>query len=270
MTFFIRFAKGLSLPFALATLVVLQGCGSSSSFPVSTVDSSPNGTGSPGSPGAAGGTDPAPSVQPPSVPSQPVDPGPVATVPMKVAPLWEGPRASAGIAWTHFSSIIVLTEAPDLMKGTADVQSFCPRYYQLNTDEKVNFWVYLISAVTKYESAFNPVSRMRESGLGTDTVTGQHVYSEGLLQLSYQDGRNYSFCNEFDWNKDKLLAPSDPRKTILDPIKNLRCGIRILNKVIGRHNMIAFDSGHYWSTLMPKHAPEHLIQALTRNISICK
>lgn len=261
MTFHFRAAKGIALPIAFIALIGLQGCGPNSGFAVSSVDS-------PSATSGQGGVEP-PAAQPPPNASPP-DSGPTASVPMTVAPLWEAPRAEAGVSWTKFASILVLTEAPELMKGTADVQNFCPTYYRLSTDEKVNFWVYLISAVTKYESGFNPVSRMRETGLGTDSVTKLPVYSEGLLQLSYQDGRNYSFCNEFDWNKDRLLSASDPRKTILDPIKNLRCGIRILNRVVGRHNLIAFDSGHYWSTLMPKHSPEHSIQALTRQISICK
>ncbi len=255
----LRLAKGLALPFALSAALVTQSCGRDSGFstaasvaPVS--DRSGQGVAQPPVSALP------PALQAPDTP----------LMPLKVPPLWEEVRPNEGATWTQFAAKMVLTEAPDLMKGTADVQMFCPSYARLSTDDKVNFWVYLISAVVKYESAFSPTSRMRETGLGTDTVTGQHVYSEGLLQLSYQDGQNYAFCNEFDWRRDKDLNPTDPHKTILDPIKNLRCGIRILNKVIGRHNLIAFDSGHYWSTLMPKHSPEHSIRALTSAISICK
>jgi hypothetical protein len=259
MTFYSRVARGLILPAAFTIAAALQACGANSSFPVATSDNSTEHS------GQGVGVTP---VNPPPLQLPPAS-SPTAAVPMTVAPLWEAPRAAAGISWTRFASILVLTEAPALMKGTNDVQSFCPSYYRLTTDEKVNFWVYLISAVVKYESGFKPLSRMRETGLGSDSVTKLPVYSEGLLQLSYQDGRNYSFCNEFDWSKDRLLGAADPRKTILDPIKNLRCGIRILNKVVGRRNLIAFDSGHYWSTLMPKHSPVHSIQAMTRKISIC-
>ena len=255
--------RGLN-QFAVLTLVaaglLIQGCGRDSGFAQSSSVSAPSG----GDASSGGGVVAGPTA--PTVPTSPSQPNHV----MEVAPLWEKAIMTKGLGWTQFAAKMVLTEAPDLMKGTSDIQKFCPSYFHLKTDDKLNFWVYLISAITKYESAFDPASRMRETGLGVDGITKQHVYSEGLLQLSYQDQQNYKFCNEFDWSRDKSLAPTDPRKTILDPIKNLRCGIRILNKVIGRRNMISFDAGHYWSTLMPKHGPVHLIQAMTNQISICQ
>ena len=107
--------------------------------------------------------------------------------------------------------------------------------------------------------------------MGTDPVTHQHVYSEGLLQLSYQDSLNYSFCNEFDWKKDRHLSPGDPRKTILDPFKNLSCGIQILNRLVQRHQLVAFGSGNYWSTLMPNgYGKVRSIKALTHQIAFCR
>jgi hypothetical protein len=213
---------------------------------------------------------------PPSAGAQPSIP-PVAASPaqdpqttvMKVAPLWEKARALDGKSWTNFAAALILAEGSNMLKGTADMTNFCPSYSSLDTADKLNVWVYLISAVTKYESGFNPTSRMKEN-LGTDAVTHSQVYSEGLLQLSYQDSLGYKFCNEFDWNADKNLGAKDPRKTILDPYKNLRCGIRILNKIVGKHNLIAFNSGHYWSTLMPKNSSERSIQSLVHSISICR
>jgi hypothetical protein len=189
---------------------------------------------------------------------------------IEVAPLWEAKRPRDGLNWTLFSRDVVLTSGASLMAGTKDMANFCPSYSKLTTNQKANFWVYLISAVTKYESNFNPTSRYRESTMGIDPITKQRVYSEGLLQLSYQDVRGYPFCNEFNWNIDKNLSPTDPKKTILDPYKNLRCGIKILNKIVGKKGLIAFNSGHYWSTLQPRNSTERAIQALVNKIPFCK
>jgi hypothetical protein len=210
-----------------------------------------------------------PAPTPPVVTPTPV-PSPAGEFSVSVRPLWETVKNGAdALRWTQVSMGLVSTYGPNLLKGTADIKNFCPRYAQLNQDLKLNFWVYLISAVTKYESGFNPVSRMRETGMGTDPITKLPVYSEGLLQLSYQDKNGYPFCNEFDWSKDKSLDGADPRKTILDPIKNLTCGVRIMNQIMGKHNAIAFDSGNYWSTLMPSRGPEKSILALVKKLPFC-
>lgn len=159
-----------------------------------------------------------------------------------------------------------------MVAGTEDVESFCPTYYTLSYDQRVNFWAYLISAMTKYESAFNPLSRYKETTMGTDPITGQAVYSEGLLQLSYQDSRNYSFCDEFDWSVDSKLSPTDPRKSILDPYKNLKCGIQILNHQVMRKNLIGVGSGAYWAVIKSNSSYNKIaqIKGLTTQIPFCK
>lgn len=86
--------------------------------------------------------------------------------------------------------------------------------------------------------------------MGTDAVTGAQVYSEGLLQMSYQDTQWYTFC-EFDWSKDRNLSATDPRKTIFDPKKNLACGLRVLANQIAKKGLIAVTSGTYWAVITP-------------------
>ena len=84
--------------------------------------------------------------------------------------------------------------------------------------------------------------------MGEDPVTGQQVHSEGLLQLSYQDGRSWDFC-KFDWGKDQHLSPTDPRKSIFDPYINLTCGLGILSRQIRRHGRIVLGKGAYWAVI---------------------
>jgi hypothetical protein len=187
----------------------------------------------------------------------------------EVPPLWEAERPQDGADWTEFTLAILQSNGSNLLAGSKDISSFCPTYQTLSLNRKLNFWAYLISAVTQYESGFKPTTRFREAGMGQDPITGQHVHSEGLLQLSYQDRNPYPFCNEFDWSVDRNLAPTDPKKTIFDPHKNLRCGIRILNQLVGDTGFISFK-GHYWSTLKPRNSSMRAIQALTNKISFCQ
>lgn len=189
---------------------------------------------------------------------------------VEVAPLWEAGRKNDGRDWTLHSLDVVKTYGANLMAGAKDVRQFCPRYQFLSENQKANFWVYLVSAMVKYESNFNPLTRYRESTLGIDSVTKKPVYSEGLLQLSYQDQRPYPFCNEFKWSSDKYLSAKNPRKTILSPYKNLKCGIRILDRIVGRKKYISFNSGHYWAVLTPKNQARARIAALTNRISFCQ
>jgi hypothetical protein len=185
--------------------------------------------------------------------------------------LWEKTR-SEGRAWTIHSFDVIDRDGAALLQGATDVQDFCPQFYNLTYNQKVNFWAYLISAITKYESGFNPTSRYVETTMGTDPVTGQQVVSEGLLQLSYQDSRSYTFCNEFDWSVDKNLSPTDPAKSILNPQKNLTCGIRILNYQITKRKAIAIASGAYWAVIKSdsKYSKLTEIKALTTALAFCK
>jgi hypothetical protein len=178
-------------------------------------------------------------------------PGPPPPVPPKTFQLptiqWEARDGAR--QWSVHAFKTVLTKAPRLLEGADDVTEYCPRYFELSTEERAWFWTALISGMAFYESGWDPTGRMQETTMGTDPVTGQPVYSEGLLQLSYQDRQGHPYCNEFDWSADRHLAPRDPRKTILNPEKNLSCGIQILNRQINKHRRIGIGKGAYWSVI---------------------
>ncbi len=199
------------------------------------------------------------------------DGGGTATTLFKPEPLlWEAHQKD-GLLWSSFAYQIIGNDVADvLLPGSIDIKDFCSNYDSLSDSARVNFWAFLISAVAKYESGFDPLSRMVESTMGTDPITGLPVYSEGLLQLSYQDIQAYPFC-AFDWQADKTKAPSSSKKTILDPFKNLECGIRILAQQIHRTKRIALSSGVYWSTLKVngKYTKLPEIQKLTQGLPFC-
>jgi hypothetical protein len=191
-----------------------------------------------------------------------------ARVTLAVPALWEASQHDRA-AWSQDAAKVINEKCEAMIEGPKDIANFCPRYSQLNRQQKINVWVYLISAITKFESTFDPTSRMKEPGLGIDAITRAHVYSEGLLQLSYQDQQGYPFCKVFDWEADRHLAVKDPRKTILSPTLNLECGIQILNKQIERKDRLAIESGAYWSTLKPSGRKFGIIRALVRGMSLC-
>lgn len=183
--------------------------------------------------------------------------------------LWEEARPDTD-PWTqHLLATIDKDYSATLLPGSRDITNFCPNYHSLNDTKRIQFWGHLISAITKFESAFDPTSRMKEPSLGTDKVTRNTVYSEGLLQLSYQDSGWIPNC-EINWQKDKNLGPKDPRKTILDPYINLSCGTWILVNQIRNRNQIAVSSGAYWAVLRPGHPRLSSIQSLTRQMPGCQ
>lgn len=189
----------------------------------------------------------------------------------KAYPLaWEAKKAD-GKKWSAFLYDMILQQTPELIQGADDITLFCPRYNTLTTNERVNLWGLLISGIVKYESGFEPTSRMRETTMGTDPITGKQVFSEGLMQLSYQDSRNHEFCDQFDWDADKHLPPDDPRKTILDPYKNLHCGVKILAKQIRNKNRITLSKGIYWAVIRADGKRNKIAQisALTKKMPGC-
>lgn len=157
------------------------------------------------------------------------------------------------------------------MKGPQDVESFCPMYRRLGSIDQLNFWVQFFAAVAQYESGFDPTSRMTETTMGADPVTGQQVVSEGLLQLSYQDELWWPFC-DFDYSADRRYGVKDVRRSILDPEKNLSCGIQILNRQVEKRGAIALSSNVYWAVLKinGKYTKLPEIRSITKKLPFCQ
>lgn len=143
---------------------------------------------------------------------------------------------------------------PEMLSARAarDVRGFCPRFGQMQEANKREFWAYFFQALAGAEAGLKPTTNVRHTEpalVRKDTVTGRLIRSEGLLQLTYMDSQRYG-C-DFDWEHDKSLPEHDPRKTILQPVNNLACGVKILDHQIidQRHPLLWRDS--YWSTLQP-------------------
>lgn len=231
---------------------------------------------------------PAPTPAPTPKPTPKPSPTPVATpkpTPKPPTPtpspsgfkaLWEGKHETSS-QWTGYAHSAIANYGDAMMKGASDISDFCPMYDRLGNQDRANFWVQLLAAMIKYESNFKPTMRYTETSMGTDPVTGVQVVSEGLLQLSYQDERNYKnvlpaeVC-DFDFKADSRYPASDIRRTIQDPKTNLTCGIGILNRQLERHNKIAVSSAAYWSVIKTSAGHNKLkeIKAVTNALSFCK
>ncbi|QLY26931.1 transglycosylase SLT domain-containing protein [Bdellovibrio sp. KM01] len=201
---------------------------------------------------------PSPSPSPTVTPTPTTSPTPGA---LAVAPIWEAAKTD-GKLWTAHVMTQLEVLGDDLLDVIpADGTTFCPKYNTLTRDQRKNFWVYLLSQMTKYESSFNTNLNYTEN---FNDSSGNNVISAGLLQLSVESGNAYG-CG--------LKSTSD----LHDPYKNLSCGIRILNRWMGKDARIAGQvsgswkgGARYWAVLRSTNAPYAKIVAATKAISICK
>jgi hypothetical protein len=182
-----------------------------------------------------------------------------------IHPRWETSKNKDAKKWSQFAYDTVEKYGKRLLKGSNDMNAFCPNYEKISREQKIGFWVYLFSEMSLYESSWDPNTHVfGETPKGGDPVTGGRVYADGLMQISYGERvYNKGLCDELDWSKDKHLAAKDPNKTILNPYNNLKCAIRIFDSQLPRENLIASR----------RHDPLNSvakIQAATKSIPFCK
>jgi hypothetical protein len=99
-------------------------------------------------------------------------------------------------------------------------------------NSSINFWQSVVKAICFAESSFNPRERFFETSMG--------YFSEGLMQLSYEDCKAYHF--PLDKSKNEIFSIE----------KNVTLGLIILDKLVQNHGKFIFNSGNYWAVLQPK------------------
>ena len=196
---------------------------------------------------SAGDTEPEPPEFDP--PYRPREPAPAPAPNYQHQPLtWESILKPERKGWSNFVHQEVEKNF-EILDKARDAERFCRRYESLSKPARINFWGMLISQMALHESSWNPTTSVLETTMGIDKTTGKRVYSEGLLQLSYQDVTWTKRC-KFDWATDKILGQRDPKKTILDPYRNLECGIEILTRQVRKHRRIVMENNVYWAILL--------------------
>ncbi|HEX6770870.1 MAG TPA: hypothetical protein VF126_02505, partial [Acidobacteriaceae bacterium] len=194
----------------------------------------------------------------PQVQRRPAQPASPPKPQVKIAPSTPLNVESAelgGPTWDNRWDIFIERSLPHAMltdRVPRDVRRYCPAFYQMSDADKRAWWAYFFQAVAAAEAGLNATTNVRHTEPEVavpDHVTGRIVHQQGLLQLTYEDSRRYG-C-DFDWNADKDLAPHDPGRTILNPERNLACGIHILaHQILDQHKPI-FSPTSYWATLQP-------------------
>lgn len=188
--------------------------------------------------------------------------------------VWEK-TVKAAKEWSNMIYTIIKKEEPNLLGSNIadDIEIFCPTYRALDEKQRLNFWGQFFAALAMHESGWNPTSQFVEKNISSkDSITKKQVVSEGLLQLSYQDQKNYPFDCGFDWSKDNALTQKDPTKTILNPYLNLRCGIKILTYQLKKYGRITLEKNVYWAVLKTngKYSKIKEISKTTRALKICQ
>jgi hypothetical protein len=190
---------------------------------------------------------PAPAPQPVTKPTPPT---PIAE---KKAELGSPPGSSN--TWDPaWDADIEKSVPPELLSAQAAraVRSYCPRFAQLSDADKRAFWAYTFQAISAAEAGLDATSNVHHTDAAVNKVDPEthHLSRQaGLLQLKYEDAQRYN-C-PFDYTADRTLPEHDPNRTILQPQRNLACGLNIMQDQIITKGRPLVTRTSYWATLQP-------------------
>lgn len=195
---------------------------------------------------------------PASAPAQetPAAPPPTSPVPKpkSIALSWDD--SPQRIEWSRALVDAIRSRKADLDDGHPD--DFIPGYAQLSAQDQVKFWAEFVIAIAKYESTWNPHARVMEP-------PPLNVESVGLLQIAYEDDRQYHFDP----------PPDREKKSLEDAATNLRCGVAILAQLVSHDGAVVGGKGdhsrgaaRFWAVLRDgKSHKLAAIEALTKKNS---
>jgi hypothetical protein len=160
-----------------------------------------------------------------------------------------------GTTWDPQWDAVVEKALPDDLlsqQAARAVRMYCPRFADATETEKRQFWAYTFQAIAAAEAGLNPtadVHHLQAPVNVVDPVTKRPSRQEGLMQVKYEDAERYG-C-DFDWEKDRTLPVKDPSRTILDPSRNLGCGVKIMENQVVTQGKSLVSRTSYWATLQP-------------------
>lgn len=202
---------------------------------------------------------------------QPSQPAPAPA--MKAAPatpIEEKKEELGGNTWDPHWDVLVEQALPaDMLSAQAAhaVRSYCPNFGSEAEADKRAFWAYLFQALAGAEAGLDPkvdVHHTEPALAKTDTVSKRPVRQEGLMQVTYEDADRYG-C-DFDWASDRTLAEHDPNRSILQPGRNLSCGVKIMENQIITQGKPLLSRTSYWSTLQPGTASYRMFAKQMANV----
>jgi hypothetical protein len=143
---------------------------------------------------------------------------------------------------------------------------FCPGWLTMTAEQRRWFFVDLLFAIAGPESGYNAKVMYWEDSMGLDSVTGLPVISEGLLQMSYQDGPRYPGI-EFNFALDAPLLRKDwnnrgarqswesmfEERSTINPVTNAKAAMCVVSQLLlsPKYRGLEFADtlGKYWSTM---------------------
>jgi hypothetical protein len=145
--------------------------------------------------------------------------------------------ASWRAEWSRSVARAIQDQAPELIDDrfapVGEITGLCPGYRNATPRQKRSFWALFMAALAYPESSYNPRTRYFEPA-------PLFKYSEGLFQLSVDDGAHGPAC-DFE---------NHPELDILDPHDNIRCAVRVMrNQVASRRRLFLRHGYYYWSVL---------------------
>lgn len=129
--------------------------------------------------------------------------------------------------WTAYIAEAIKTDGRNLLDIVpADANWHCPKYAQMNEEQRLAFWIRLISILGYAESSMNPLSITRDTGVGAN------IFSTGLLQLSIESAQ------QAKWNCSMMKTQDD----LFDWRKNVACSVRIMNVLMGEDQAFSYNA----------------------------
>lgn len=171
-----------------------------------------------------------------------------------VALSWEKKDADR-IDWSNWMYEHMKTGYLERFDKAKDMERLCPKYYSLNDKQKMNVWGEFWSALTYYESSWNPKSQAVDVG----SPDNRDSWSIGLTQISVRD-----YQNKFGYNFEQLLTP----------YRNLHLGFEIMAIQIQKTGLVILPNSskyRYWAVILDgnKYSKVTQISAMTKKLSFC-
>lgn len=150
--------------------------------------------------------------------------------------------------WAHTLKLALRRDDNSHLRDDAprDVGDFCPKFSNLNDNQKEIFWMALVNQVARFESSFVPLTASDE---GRYNPGSKGVISSGLTQISIASTRNACYQAR---GCDAIRNQAD----LFNPRRELQCTIAVMSCLAERADCISCKNGEkwdgiaaYWSTL---------------------
>ncbi|WP_372653958.1 hypothetical protein [Halobacteriovorax sp.] len=151
----------------------------------------------------------------------------------------------------------------DEVRGMTAQPRTCPNWYNLNTEERKRFWIWMMASIAQVESSCD------KNQVNTGAVPNSSDRPRGLFQLN-------TLKKNRSWRGENCKFPSGETDTI-KPRNQILCSMDIMNELLkGRRGMYKangriFPTNSYWEKLRPAHSSTGgPIGELVRKFPLCR